>query len=82
MELISLFEIYLKCLSAVRESSITRDTQLIICLPNENEKIIQLIPENTRVSIVSPLWVISSIICKSLQPVVSRLLLLFFFSHS
>jgi hypothetical protein len=73
IDLISLFEIYLKCLNAVRENSISKDTQIVICLPSENEKILQLIPKYVRVSIVSPLWVISSIIFKSLQPVVSHL---------
>lgn len=90
MELISFLESYLKCFNAIRcvtlssspgsdpgsVSSSTEEIQIIICFPDEHEKMIQLIPSHHRrygVSLVTPLWAISSIICKSLQPVVTTI---------
>lgn len=81
IELVSFFELYLKCLNALRLSSITIEVQVIICFPNEYEKILQLIPEKSNISIVTPLWVISSLICKSLQPVVGLIIFLLFLIH-
>lgn len=74
MEISTFLESYLKCLNAVRVLNLSDDVQIVICFPNENQKMIQLIPVHLRgVSIVSPLWALSSIICKALQPVVRKI---------